>query len=117
MTWSEELYNIAGLDPSLPAPNFAERLSFCTPASWDRISGAVTRTLDTGEPYNGELEFIHSDGSKRWVTAFGGVKRDESGKVIGLYGALLDITEHRRIEERLRDALREKEALQKRGEG
>ncbi len=104
VTWSEELYNITGLDPSLPAPRFAERLSFCTPASWDRISGAVTRALDTGEPYNVELEFIHSDGSIRWITAFGGVKRDESGKVIGLQGTLQDITERKQVEERLRQS-------------
>jgi len=101
VTWSEELYNITGLDPSLPAPTFAKRLSFCTPASWDLISSAVTRALNTGEPYNVEMEFIHSDGSKRWVTAFGGVKRDESGKVIGLQGTLQDITERKRAETEL----------------
>ena len=116
VTWSDELYTIAGFDPSLPAPTFKERFRFCTPVSWDRISGAIAETLNTGKPYNVELEFILPDGSARWANASGTVKRDESGKVIGLYGALLDITEYRRMEETLRDALREKEAILKRGQ-
>jgi PAS domain S-box-containing protein len=98
VTWSEELYNIAGRDPSLPAPTYAEHPRVYTPASWDRLSVAVTRALTTGEPYNLELELVRPDGSIRWVNAFGGVKRDGNGKVIGLHGTVQDITERKRVE-------------------
>ena len=98
VTWSEELYNLAGRDPSLPAPTYAEHSRLYTPSSWDRLSALVTRALTTGEPYNLELELIRSDGSIRWVNTFCGVKRDKNGKVIGLYGTLQDISERKLAE-------------------
>ncbi len=101
VTWSEELYIIAGRDPSLPAPTYAEHPRVYTPASWDRLSSAVTRALTTGELYNLELELVRPDGSIRWVNAFGGVKRNDDGKVIGLHGTVQDITDRKRVEQAL----------------
>ncbi len=101
VTWSKELYNIAGWDPLLPAPTFAELPRVYSPTSWESLSSAVTRALTTGEPYNLELEMIRPDGNIRWTNAFGGVQRDKTGKVIGLYGTVQDITEHKQMEEAL----------------
>jgi len=101
VTWSEELYNLAGRDPSLPAPTYTEHPLFYTPSSWDLLNDAVTSSLTTGEPYNLELELIRSDRSIRWVNAFGGVKRDVNGKVIGLYGTLQDIDERKKARQAL----------------
>ncbi len=105
VTWSEELCNISGWDPSLPAPTYAELPRIYTPASWDLLNAAVTNALNTGESYNLELELIRPDGSIRWTNAFGGVQRDETGKVIGLHGTLQDITERKRAEEADRASL------------
>jgi PAS domain S-box-containing protein len=102
--WSEELCNISGWDPLLPAPTYAELPRIYTPGSWERLSAAVTNTLTTGEPYNLELELIRPDGSIRWTHAFGGVIRDTKGKVTGLHGTVQDITDKKRAEEALREA-------------
>jgi PAS domain S-box-containing protein len=101
VTWSEELFNIAGRDPSLQAPTYAEHSRVYAPASWDRLSSAVTRALTSGEPYNLELELVRTDGSIRWINAFGGVKRDGKGKVIGLQGTVQDINERKRAEQEI----------------
>jgi PAS domain S-box-containing protein len=104
VTWSEELYDILGYDPLLPAPSCAELPRHYTPASWESLSSAVSRALTTGEPYDLELEIVRPDGSIRWTNAIGSVKRDGKGKVIGLHGIVQDITERKRVEEALRQS-------------
>lgn len=101
VTWSDELYQIAGLDPSLPAPSYAKLSRIYTPDSWDRLSDVVSKALQTGEPYNLELEIRRPDGSTRWVNAYGGVERGGNGKVSGLHGTVQDITDRKRAEEAL----------------
>ena len=72
VTWSEELYHIAGRDPALPAPPYEEHPDLYTPSSWNHLNLAVNRAVTTGEPYNLELELILPDGSTRWTNEFGG---------------------------------------------
>ena len=102
VTWTEELYRIAGLDPMIPAPTYAEHYNIYIPESWDRLKVAVERALETGAPYQLELELIRPDGATRWVNAFGGATYDNHGRVTGLHGTVQDITERKRAEELLR---------------
>ena len=69
VTWTEELSRIAGLDPMIPAPTYAEHHNIYAPESWDRLKVAVEKALETGEPYQLELEQIRPDGATRWVNA------------------------------------------------
>jgi len=104
VTWSKELYAIAGRDTTQPAPSYAEHPHLYTPVSWDLLSAADSRALATGEPYNLELELVRPDGSIRGVVAFGGVKRNEQGTITGLHGTLQDVTERRQAVEALRES-------------
>ena len=102
VTWSEEMYIIAGRETSLAAPTYAEHPRLYAPSSWERLDSAVTRALTTGESYQLELELIRPDNTVRWILAFGGVKRDGEGKVIGLLGTLQDITDRKLMESEIR---------------
>jgi two-component system, cell cycle sensor histidine kinase and response regulator CckA len=99
VTWSEELYNIAGLNPKQPAPTYAEHPNIYTKESFTRLSEAVDESLKKGTDYQLELELVRPDGTIRWTYAFGGPKYDNNGKIIGLHGILQDITDKKRIEE------------------
>jgi|GEM_PF-2181130 len=98
ITWSEELCRIIGWDISRPPPPYAGLSRFYTPESWKRLDDAVTHALETGEPYELELEVIRTDGERRWVTAVGGVVRNENGTLSGLHGTMQDITGRKRAE-------------------
>jgi PAS domain S-box-containing protein len=103
-TWSEELYVIAGLDKNRSAPGSAEMQRMFTPSSWERLIKVFAHSLSTGESFTIELEIVRPDGSTCWVQGFGGVKKDENGKIIGLHGTLQDIHELKQAEAALYEA-------------
>ena len=105
VTWTEELYNIAGLNPTLPAPTFTGQSACYTGPSWQLLKTAVEKAMKTGEQYQLELELTRPDGTIRNVNAFGGAKYDNDGKFTGLYGTLQDISKRKNAEKMLEDLI------------
>ena len=101
VVWSEELYRIAGRDPSLPAVSYQEHVQLYTGESWDRLRGAVDTALLIGAPYELVLEMVRADGTHRWIMGRGEAQRDSTGCAAGLRGTVQDITERKRAEEAL----------------
>jgi len=95
--WTEELYNICGLDRSFK-PTFNNLLTFFGPDSKPVIAQAMKRTIESGEPFNLILEIITTGGGSRWVRARGKANRTTNC----IYGSILDVTERQLEEERLR---------------
>jgi diguanylate cyclase (GGDEF)-like protein/PAS domain S-box-containing protein len=52
------------------------------------------------ETYRGELEFERKDGGRIWLSDASITERDQTGKVVGSLGILMDITERKRTEVR-----------------
>ncbi|MEO6746090.1 MAG: PAS domain S-box protein [Caldimonas sp.] len=94
-TWSEELYRIFGRDPARLPPSYAEQIHLYTTQSWSVLQPAVARTLEHGDPYTLELEYIRTDGATGWIEARGAAERDEHGAIVGLHGTAQDITARR----------------------
>ena len=104
VTWTEELYQIAGVDPTLPAPTYKEHSKIYAPESWGRLELAVQTALETGTSYQLELELIRPDGTLRYIHAFGGPTHDKLGRITGLQGTVQDITERKQAEDALRES-------------
>ena len=103
VSWSDELYRIAGRDPTLPAVTFSNHDQLYMPESWERLRIAVEAALRSGVPYELDLEMVRADGAVRWVIARGEAQRDASDRVVGLRGTVQDIHERRRSEQALRE--------------
>ena len=104
VTWSEELYRIAGLDFGLPAITYAQHSKLYTPESWLRLRSAVEESLRTGTPYELDLEMNHNDGRGRLVVAKGEVQRDGTGRIVQLRGTVQDITGRKQAQDELRQS-------------
>jgi PAS domain S-box-containing protein len=104
VTWSEELYRIAGLDPSQTAPTYKEHSKLYTAESWERLRCAVEEALRAGTPYELDLEMVRSDGTTRWLVARGEAQRDATGSVVQLHGTVHDITERKQAEDAMRES-------------
>ena len=100
--WSQELHRIFGHDPRLPAPSFAHHPSIISPKAMPQLAALVKRALDTGQPYDFDMEILRPDGAVRWVVVRGLADHDALGQVVGLHGTVQDITERKQRAEELR---------------
>lgn len=101
IVWSEELYRMFGLDPTLPVPGFEDLVQFYTPESWARLRAAVEKAVHTGAPFEVEVQIVRPDGSLIHATTRGEAVRDATGRIVGTRGTVLDITDRKRAEEDL----------------
>ncbi len=83
VSWSAGLSRLCLRDPLLPPPSFEEHLKFFTPASAERLRTAAQRAVETGAPFQIDLELIRTDGVIRSVTSRGeaedGADRERPG--------------------------------------
>ena len=66
----------------------------------------MERTLETGEPVEGEWRVVWPDGSVHWLAGRWQAFKDEFGKPQRMIGVNIDITERKRAEEALRQSTR-----------
>ena len=102
--WSEELYRIFNADPSQPPPNYTTHNNIFTPESWSLLSPAQAKTVETGVPYELELQTRLADGSGGWIIARGERVCDEAGKAVAMRGIAMDITLRKAAEMQLKSA-------------
>ena len=98
VSWSDELFKIFRLNPEEGAISYADHPKYYTPDSMQRLDSAVRKALESGEPYEMDLEIIRDDGTNALCSAQGYAKKDKKGKVVKLFGSLQDITERKKIE-------------------
>jgi len=99
--WSDGTCRIFGIDPGMPAPDYAEHMKLYTPESAQNLDEAVKRAAKTGEPFELDLELASTG---RWVIARGEVKRDATGRISGLRGAIIERTGRKRVETALQES-------------
>jgi PAS domain S-box-containing protein len=99
VTWSEELYRIVGLDPTLPALSYKDAPRILTSKSLERLHRAVEEALRSGTLDELDLEVIRSDGATRWLQLWGEAVGDTTGSVVRLRGTAQDITERKLSEQ------------------
>lgn len=105
LTWSDELYNIFGVEKSSFKPNFTRYLELIHPADRAAVDGIIRKGLNSGKP----IDFYHRIWRGKEIRVLhcqGYFAFDANGHPNVLMGIAQDVTELRKVEEQLRTANR-----------
>lgn len=91
-------------------PTVEAGIDFFHPDDRDDIEQAFNRCAQRGEPYDVELRLLTTNDDLRWVRARG-VPIREGGEVIGVRGAIQDVTERKEREQNLKAARKRYQTL------
>lgn len=102
--WSEETYNIWGLDPNITKIAFLDHKKLIHPKDWERFKAVINDATEKEIPYKLELELKMPDGSSKIVINLGEPVFNEKNKLIAFRGTTQDITDRKAIENELKSA-------------
>ena len=102
LTWSDEVYRLHGVSKETYDPNSIEQaIQFYAQEDQKILWEAFQAAVERGEPYDLELQFNPADGGKLWVRTIGEVEQKD-GRVVRVFGNIMDITDSKKAEEALR---------------
>ncbi|MDO8994708.1 MAG: PAS domain S-box protein, partial [Daejeonella sp.] len=99
--WSDELYEIWGIDKNKVIIDYDYLIKSIHPEDLKVFLASRTKALNGEEDHDIRHRIILPDGSIKWVHAKGNLIRDENGKVLVFEGTTQDITESQLAMERL----------------
>lgn len=116
VTWSDELFRLAGLEPGSVEPSLQALLSRVHPDDRPLVTEKVEEGIASGMPFHYEARTLLPDRSVRMIESENMTLLDGDDTPIKVVGTAQDITEQRKIETELRhalNALRETDAHRK----
>ncbi len=93
--WSEETYHIFGQNPAIFTPNYERYLAQIVEADRAMLVQTVQSALDQHTTYDIEHRLLRPNGEMRWVNSKGYVDLDPQGRLLRLFGTVLDITDRK----------------------
>ncbi|MDP2868793.1 PAS domain-containing protein [Methyloversatilis sp.] len=106
MIWSDEVRRIHGLHPD-ETPSLDQALQFYIPEHRPLVSTAITECLNSGAPFDLEVQIVTAAGQRRWVRTTGEAVRNAAGGIVQLQGALQDVSGRKDAEHALQESRRE----------
>lgn len=95
-SWSGELYQILGRDPSTPALTLDELPSLVLDEDRAKLTAMVTNCLVDAKPIDGEFRIVRPDDEVRTVHMMGEPVLDTDGSTASMWAVLRDVSELRR---------------------
>lgn len=103
ISWSDEVFRIFGRDPASDPPSFEALQRQLHPDDRAYHEQVVQTAISTCQPYELEYRLYQLDGSLRYVQARGEPIVDGAGQLVHLVGTVLDISDRKQTESRLRN--------------
>jgi PAS domain S-box-containing protein len=107
--WSDESYEILGIEKGEIEPSLESFLSFIHPEDLAQVKNVIFRSNSTLQGFSYHCRIIRKDGLLRYVYSDCRFVLDKSGKPVRMYGIMHDITDRKLIEEHLISAKKQLE--------
>jgi two-component system sensor histidine kinase/response regulator len=103
--WNEAVQRIFGYRKPEVGPDAAWRSERIHPEDCERVLSGIRAVIDDGgEKWSDEYRFRCADGSFAYVLDRGYVIRDAQGKPVRMIGAMMDVTNRKRMEQALHES-------------
>jgi len=99
--WTAVMFDLFELPPG-KVPEAEEGLDFFIGESRQVIASAIDLCIQTGIPFDEEVQFRTATGRQRWARAIGHAVKDSSGEIIRVQGGFQDVTASRQAMEQIR---------------
>ena len=109
ISWSDELYNIYGVDADAVAPDAKLLGDMIAPDQADEVAAIAMAGLQNGEAYEVDHRIITPSGETKHIRARGEPQLDDAGNLIKFVGTVQDFTHLRRVQAQLEQAKDEAE--------
>lgn len=111
LTWSDELYSVFGTDKKTFTETHHSFTELVDEKDRELVLQTSKHTQQTGEPFTIEYSITTPKGEELIIQEHGYGELDANGKVIRLFGTAQDITERKKNDEAVRQALEEKNTI------
>jgi PAS domain S-box-containing protein len=105
-TWSNELFQILGLNPEEDEPNQEAVQSLIHPHDQESWKKSLELTLVLGQDNESEFRIVRPDGSLRHLFVKRQITKNTQGNVIKVFGTVQDISDRKETEAALQNALK-----------
>ena len=99
--WSDETYRLYERDPAFGPPTVEEEAAYYSPEQVEILREYTRRAIEEGEEFEYDLQAKLPSGKPAHFSATMRPVKDESGRIVKLFGTVQDITERKRAEEEL----------------
>ena len=103
--WSDETYRIFGVTPQDYVPSFETNGKFIHPDDFARYGKSFEHSLQTGESLDIDIRLVTNDGLLKHCHAKGKLIYDDSAQPTRFIGTIMDITERKQAEEKLKNQM------------
>jgi PAS domain S-box-containing protein len=101
LIWSPELFDLFGLDPQKSVASFEAWDSALHPEDRKIANSRINQALKEHTNLDSEYRIMRPDGQMRWINALGRGTYDDQSRPVRMIGICIDITERKRVEERM----------------
>ncbi|MDJ0805575.1 MAG: diguanylate cyclase [Gammaproteobacteria bacterium] len=102
LEWSAEQYKIFGFHADAINPVYQTFLEAIHPEDKEQVVNTIENTLQESGSFDREFRIQQPGGDIRWISTQGEVIEDAMGNPLKMVGTSIDITERKRLEEKLK---------------